>query len=200
MYNIVISTRITRLYGFQPSSVVLWIKNSNLMTTIACVYGSQTSLAIFACKTAWLASELLVFMDPSPHVWILHAKQRILDQNFKSLWVPALICGFSMQNSAFWTRISSLYGSQPSSAVFACQTASFGSELQVSIGPRPHLPFCAIKTMWFAPEYQVYIGSNPHLWFCACKTATLGPDLQVCMGPRPHLWFWAHITAYLASE
>ena len=81
-----------------------------------------------------------------------------------------------MQNRAFWTRISSLYGSQPSSAVFTFQTASFG------------------------PELQVYIGSNLHLWFCACKTATLGPDLQVCMGPRPHLWFWAHITAYLAQE
>ena len=105
-----------------------------------------------------------------------------------------------MPNSEFWPRISSLYGIQPSSAVFACQTASFGPELQVSMGPRPHLPFSAIKTAWFAPEYQVYIGSSPHLWFCACKTATLGPDLQVCMGPRPHLWFWAHITAYLAQE
>ena len=94
MYNSVISTRITRLYGFQPSSVVLWIKNSDLMTTIACVYGSQTSPSIFACKTAWLASELLVSMGPSPRVCFLHAKQRLLDQNNKSLRVPDKTCRF----------------------------------------------------------------------------------------------------------
>ena len=53
-------------------------------------------------------------MCPSPHLWFLHAKQRILVQNFKSLWVPALICGFCMPNSEFWPRITSLYGSQTS--------------------------------------------------------------------------------------
>ena len=94
MYKSVISTRITRLYGFQPSSVVLWIQNSDLMTTIACVYGSQTSPAIFACKTAWLASELPVFIGPSPHVWFLDAKQRLLDRINKSLWVPGITCRF----------------------------------------------------------------------------------------------------------
>ena len=84
----------TSLYGFQHSSVVWCIQNSDLMTTIACVYGSQTSPAIFACKTAWLASELLVFMGPSPHVWFLDAKQRLLDRINKSLWVPAIACRF----------------------------------------------------------------------------------------------------------
>ena len=29
-------------------------------------------------------------MGPNPHLWFLHAKQRVLDQNNKSLWVPAL--------------------------------------------------------------------------------------------------------------
>ena len=58
-------------------------------------------------------------MCPSPHLWFLHAKQRILDQNFKSLWVPALISGFCMPNSEFWPRIASLYGSQTSPA-FLC--------------------------------------------------------------------------------
>ena len=33
-------------------------------------------------------------MGPSPPLWLLHAKQRLLDQNYKSLWVPDLICGF----------------------------------------------------------------------------------------------------------
>ena len=64
MQNIVISIRITSLYGFQSSSVV------------------------FASKTATLARGLQVSMGPSPHLWILHAKQRLLDQNYKSLWIP----------------------------------------------------------------------------------------------------------------
>ena len=60
-------------------------------------------------------------MCPSPHLWFLHAKQRILDQNFKSLWVPAIICGFCMPNSEFWPRITSLYGSLTSPALLCNQ-------------------------------------------------------------------------------
>ena len=46
----------------------------------------------------------------------VHAKQRDLPQNDKSIWVPALICVF-----------------------FQCKTAILGPDLQVCIGPRPHL-------------------------------------------------------------
>ena len=88
------SIRITNLYGTQPSSVVLCIQNSHLMTAIACVYGIKTSPVISACKTACLASELLVSMGPSPHLWFLDAKQRLLDPNSKSLWVPDINCRF----------------------------------------------------------------------------------------------------------
>ena len=62
-------------------------------------------------------------MCSSPHLWFLHAKQRILDQNFKSLCVPALICGFCMPNSEFWPRITSLYGSQTSPALVCNQNS-----------------------------------------------------------------------------
>ena len=60
-------------------------------------------------------------MCSSPHLWFLHSKQRILDQNFKSLWVPALISGFCMPNSEFWPRITNLYGSQTSPALVCNQ-------------------------------------------------------------------------------
>ena len=70
-----------------------------------------------------------------------------------------------MQNNVISIRNTSLYGSQPSSVVFANKTATLGPELQVSMGPRPHL------------------------WFFAFKTATLPPELLVSMGPRPHLSF-----------
>ena len=54
-------------------------------------------------------------MGPSPHLWFLHAKLRLYDQNYKSLLVPHLIYGF--------------------------KTASLAPELQVSMGPSPHLFF-----------------------------------------------------------
>ena len=85
--------------------------------------------------------------------------------NYYSLLVPALICGFCMQNSDFWTGI------------------------QVSMGTRSHLSFCANKTAWLAPESLVSMGSCLHRWFCAFKTAPLGPKLHVSMGPSPHVWF-----------
>ena len=79
--------------------------------------------------------------------------------------VPALICFFFMQNSEFMTRLTSLYGAQTSSVVFACKPATFGPKLHVSMGPRTHL------------------------WFSACKTPCLASELLVSMGPSPHLWF-----------
>ena len=33
-------------------------------------------------------------MGPSPHLWYLDAKQRLFDQNYKSLWVPDLTFRF----------------------------------------------------------------------------------------------------------
>ena len=56
-------------------------------------------------------------MGPRPHLRFLHAKQRLLDPNSKSLWVPDLICGFCLQ------------------------TATLALELLVSICPSPHLRF-----------------------------------------------------------
>ena len=102
-----------------------------------------------------------------------------------------------MQNNVVSIRIASLYGSLPSSVVFACKTATFGSELQVSIGPRPHLWFFACKTTWLS---SVSMGPSPHLWFCSSTTVTLWPELKVSMGPRTHLSVCACKTTWLASE
>ena len=147
--------------------------------------GPRPHLWFSACKTACLASELLVSMGASPHLSFLYAKLRLLDPNNKSLWVPALICGFCMQNSDFWSRITSLcgsqtspvvlcvqnsvmrlrlYRSQPLSVFFGCKTASFGAELKVSMGPRPHLSFCACTTSCLASELPVSMGPCPHQW------------------------------------
>ena len=140
--------------------------------------GARPHLSFCACKTAWLAPELLFSMGPSPHLWFLNAKQRLLDQNNKSLWVPdltcrfvhpkwrdyhhnylslwvpALICAFWMQNSVFWSRITSLYGSQTSPVVLCTQNSVISTELLVSMGPRPHLWFLNAKQLLLVPNYK----------------------------------------------
>ena len=76
--NSVISSRITSFYGFQPSPVVLSMQYSVISTRITCLHVSQ----------------LLFSMGPSPHLWFLNAKQRLLGQNYMSLWVLDLTCRF----------------------------------------------------------------------------------------------------------
>ena len=56
--------------------------------------GSSHNLWFCACKTAPFGQELQVSVGPRPHLWFLHAKQRLLDQNHKSLWVPDMTCRF----------------------------------------------------------------------------------------------------------
>ena len=82
------------LYGFQPSPVVLCMHNSDFSTWTTSLYGSQPSSVVFTCRTTCLTSEFLVSMGPSPYLWFLHAKQRLLDPNNKSLWVPDIACRF----------------------------------------------------------------------------------------------------------
>ena len=101
-------------------------------------------LSLCACKTAWLASEILVSIGPRPHLWFWRSKTSWLASELLVSIIPPRIYGFCMQNSAFRTRITSLYGSQTSSEVFKCRTTASGPELQVSMGPRPYLCFLCI--------------------------------------------------------
>ena len=90
---------------------------------------------------ATLAYELLVSIGPSPHLRVLYAKPRLVDQH-TSLYgyqtSPVVLC---IQTSVIGTRITSLYGFQPSSVVLYMTTATLGPDLQVCMGPRPHLWF-----------------------------------------------------------
>ena len=56
--------------------------------------GTRPHLSFCACNTACLAPEILVSMGPSPYLWIFHAKQRLLGQNYKSVWDLDLTCRF----------------------------------------------------------------------------------------------------------
>ena len=85
-------SRITSLCGSQTSPMVFCIQNSDFSTRIASLYGSEPSSVVLAFKTATLGPEKLVSIGPSPHQWFLHAKQRLLDQNYKFLLVPDFAC------------------------------------------------------------------------------------------------------------
>ena len=82
------------VYGSKTSSVVLSTHNSVLSTRIKRQSGFQPSPVVLCMQTATLALELLVSIVPCPHLRFLHANQRLLDQNYKSLWVQDLTCRF----------------------------------------------------------------------------------------------------------
>ena len=66
--------------------------------------GARHDLSFCACTTACLASELPVSMSPLPHLWILNAKQRLLVQNYNSLWVTDLTCHFVHAKHCQWQQ------------------------------------------------------------------------------------------------
>ena len=140
-------------------------------------------------------------MGPSPHLWFLDAKQRLLDQNNKYLWVPDLPVVLCIQSSVISSRNSILYGYQPTSVVFACKTATFGKKITSLYGAQTSpVVLCMQNSVIWTIMTSQYVFQPSSVVSLANKTATLGPDIKVCMGPRPHLWFWAHITACLAQE
>ena len=115
MQNRVLRSRRTLVYWTQPSSVVLCIQNSDLTAELLvsmgpsphlwfCAFTTATlwqelivsmghwlHLSFCTCKTAWLVSEILISIGPR---WFLHAKQLLLDQNYKSQSVPGFACWF----------------------------------------------------------------------------------------------------------
>ena len=175
--------------------------------------GSSPHLCFCACKTETVWLELKVSLGPKLHLWFLYVKQRLLDQNNKSLWVPDMTCGLCMQNSVITIRITSHNGSQPSSVVLSIQNSDrrtkiaclYGSQtspvviyMQNSMhsiriislyGCQPSYVVYSCKTATFGPELQVSMGTRPHLSFCACNTSWLAPEILVSMGPSLYLRF-----------
>ena len=92
--NSVPRIRNTSLYGYQPSSVVFGCKTGTLGLEQKVSMCPRHHLSFCASKTAWLAPQPLVSMGPNPYLWFLHVKQRLLEQNYKSLCVPDLTCHF----------------------------------------------------------------------------------------------------------
>ena len=140
-------------------------------------------LSFCACKTEWLAQELLVFMGPSPPLWILDAKQRLFAQNNKSVWVTALTCEFWLQNSVFLYRIISLYVSQ-TSPVALCM-------LNIVISTR-------YTSLWWSQTSPVVLcmqNSVPSIW----NTTLWVPDF-ICGIWMQNSDFWTRLTSLYGSQ
>ena len=108
--------------------------------------GPRPHLWCFAFQTGTLAPEWQVSVGPSPHLRLLHAKQRLLDQKYKSLWVLDVTDVF-----------------------FSFKTATLAPEFRVSMCPSPHLWFRVFTTATLCPELIVTMGPRTHLSLCAFK-------------------------------
>ena len=118
--------RITNLYASQTSPVILCMKNSVISIRITSLYGSQPLSVAFACKPATFGAKLQVYLGPSPHLWFMYAKQRLVDQHtipYVYQTSPVVLC---IQTSVISTRITSLYRFQPSHVVLCIQNSDFG--------------------------------------------------------------------------
>ena len=162
--------------------------------------GTRPLLSFCACKTSWLAPELLVSMGPIRHL-------RFLDENsdfwtritslYRSQTWSVNLC---MKNSVISTRKTSLYGTLPSSVVFACKSATFGPWITSLHGSQTCPVILCMLNSVISTRISSLYRSQPSSLVSARTTATFGPELKVSMGPRPHLSFCAWKTAWVASE
>ena len=125
-------------------------------------------------------------MGPNPNLWLLHVKQRLLDQHI-SLYgfqtSPVVLC---IQNGVISTRITSLYGSQPSSVAFPCKIATFGTPYKSLWVPDLNCRFVLSNSVISTGITSLY-GFQPSSVVLCNQNSDLKTKLHVSMGPRPHL-------------
>ena len=129
--------------------------------------GPTHDLSFCAFTTAWLAPELLGSMGPSPHLWFLHAKQRLLDQSTSLLGYqtsPVVLC---IQNSVICTRIKRLYGFQLSPVVLCIQNSAFRTRI-TSLLRRidPNCCFCKQNNDFWTRITSLYGSQTSPVIFC----------------------------------
>ena len=183
MQKSVPSIRKTSLHWSQPSRVVFGCKTATYGPEKQVSMGPRHDLSLCERKTAWFASDSLVSMCPNPH-----------------------LCFFFMQYSAFWTRISGLYGSQTSSVIFSTHNCELNTRIKrlYWFQPSPVALWTRVTSLYGSQTWPVVLcmqysmistritclyGSQPLSVVFACKTATFGAQLQVSMCPSSHLWF-----------
>ena len=153
----------------------------------------------------------LYWFQPLP--LILCMKQRLKDHTYRSVGVPALICGFVMQNRVLTTRINCPYESQTSCMDFCIQNSDFVTRITSLYGSQTSpkelcmknsipttgikslngsqtssMDFCKQNSALCTKITSLYVSQTSPVDFCM-QNRDLGPELQFSMGPSPHLWF-----------
>ena len=156
--NNVISIRITSLYGSQispsffafisfigsqTSPVDFWMQNSVLISRMTLVSWSQPSSVVLCIQNSDFS---IRNTGPSPLLWILHAKQRLKDLNYKSLRVPDHTYGF-----------------------FTFKTATLAPQLQVSMCSSPYLRVLHAKQGLLDQNYKSLCVPDFACWFLNAK-------------------------------
>ena len=208
MKNIVLRSRIARFHGFQHLSVALSLHNSDIMTRINSVYGSQTSPVVLCMKNMVISTRITSIHGSQPSSVVLNIHNSNIMTRIKCLYgsqtSPVILCIKNMvistriislhgsqtwpvvlciQNKVINIRITNLYVSQPSSVFFACKTATFRSELQVSMCPRFRMLIYVWITSCLDPESLVSMGPSPHLWFFHAKQRLLDRNYNSLLVP-----------------
>ena len=114
MQNSVLSIRIASLHGYQPSSVVFGCKTATYVPEKQVSMGCRHDLSLCECKTALLASDLLVSMCPNPH-----------------------LCFFLCNTAHFGPEFQVSTGPRHDLSFCACTTAGLTSEILVFMVPSP---------------------------------------------------------------
>ena len=175
-HNSVLSTRINRLYWFQPSPVVLCMQKTTLGLELQASVVPRNDLSFCACTTVCLASELLVSMGPIPHLWFSHSNSALWTRNtslYGSQTFPVVLC---MQNSKFRTRLTSLYGSQTSSAVLSTHNSVLSTKTKRLYWFQTSPLVLCKQNSDFRTRITGFCGSKTPPVDFACKTATSGPE------------------------
>ena len=139
----------------------------------------------------------MVSKVPSPHMWFLHAKQRLWTKITSLYWSQTSPVALYMQNCVFSTLITSLYDSLPSSVGFACtspvifwvQNNAICTGITCFCGSQTSPVVLCIELQNSVPSirFTSLYASPPSSVDFECKTLSFGTEFYVSMGPRPHL-------------
>ena len=173
MQNSEFCIRITNLYESHTSPVILCFQNRVISTRIASPYGSQPSSVVFACKTASFGPELQVSIGTSGF-WIQNSDfwSRITTL-YGSQTTPVLSC---MQIIVIITRITSFYGFQPSSVVLRFQNSDLKTKIACVYGFQTSLVIFCMQNCVPSIRITSLFGFQPPFVSSACKSATSEPE------------------------
>ena len=169
-------TRITSLCGFQTSPVIFCMQNSVPSIRNTSLHGSQPSRVVFGCKSATYGPEKQVSMGLRHHLSHCECKTALLASDLLvSVSQPSSVF-FLMQYSAFWTRISSLYGSQTSSVVLGTHNCELNTRIKWQYWIQPSPVALCMQNSDFRTRITSLWGSKTSPVVFSCKTAPSGTE------------------------